>query len=162
MSPFIRRVVVDEPETSAGKISTPHEFYVARNELRHGDVVLDPNETDRASAKFIRPAILAGLAVQFPKEFAAAARAREIDTSLPGEQGNDDDDPAAADDDGPDDETLKRTAERAASIVAMNADDAITAIGGTEDLDILAAVRELEEANKGRATVLRALDAKES
>lgn len=140
MSPFIRRTVVSEPECTAGTLEIPHEFYVPRAELQPGDVVLDPKVTDRDSPKFIRPAVLAGLAVQFPREFEAAAKARGVlaepnadadDTGIDGLE--DDDDETGGDD-------LGEQAKVAAGIVALNADEVAKAIAACKHNDVLAAL----------------------
>ena len=154
MSPFIRRVLVDSPECSAGKLETTHEFYVPRKELQHGDVVLDPRVDDRASPTYIRPEVLAGLAVQFPAEFAAGAKARGIALEAPNEDVIDDDEDDDEDDLGP-------KAEEAARISKLGGAVIIAAIAKCEDVDVLAVVRELEDAReKPRAAVLEALASK--
>jgi hypothetical protein len=160
MSPFIRRDITDEPEPSAGKITTPHEFYVPRKDLQHGDIVLDPFVTDFNSRKFIRDEVLAGLAVQFPKEFAEAAAKRGIATGTTAADDGDETDPDEDGDGG--DGGLEAAAKRAVEVVNLNAEQAVAAIKGIDDPDVLAAIRELEEAREApRSTVLKALDAKE-
>jgi hypothetical protein len=162
MSPFIRRTVVAEPECTAGKLEIPHEFYVTRAELKAGDVVLDPKVDDRESPKFIRPAVLEGLAVQFPREFEAAAKARGV-FAEPNAEADDDTGIEGLDDDEDEDNggDLGEQAKVAAGIVALNAEGAARAIAECEDADVLAAVRELEEERDApRKTVLAALTAK--
>jgi hypothetical protein len=157
MSPLIRRLLVDEPECSAGKIEHAHEFYVPRAELRPGDVVLDPAVTDRNSPKYIRPEVLAGLAAQFPKEFAAASEKRGVTPDAAGDgdggEGGEGDDGATP---------LALAAKKAAAIVRMGAEKAVAAISAETDPDILAAVRELEEEGRKRAPVLEAITKQEA
>jgi hypothetical protein len=155
VSPFIRRIIVDEPQCSAGKLETPHEFYVPRRELLHGDIVLDPTVDDRDHPKFIRPEVLAGLAVQFPAEFGAAAKARAIAIETVATADAEDDDDDAGDDD------LGPKAEEAGRIVKLTGAAITAAIGACEDVEVLAVLRELEEARaRPRQAVLDALTAK--
>jgi hypothetical protein len=154
--PFIRRTITDEPECSQGQIVTAHEFYCPRAELKHGDLVLDPTVDNADNPKFIRAEVLAGLAVQFPREFSVAAKARNIAlapvTAADSDDDEEDDDPDAG---------LAAAAKEAGRIVKLAPKHAAEAIAACDDADVLAAVAEIEgEREKPRELVVEALKAK--